>query len=89
MKKFGIISAAFLLMGMLFGSQAMAQGQIDFRTNSAQQCANVSQDGFTATFSFSGIQATEITNEKGTFSEIKMDGTYPSGKNLRCPLPTN
>ena len=87
MKKFGIISAAFLLMGMLFGSQAMAQGQIDFRTNSAQQCANVSQDGFTATFSFSGIQATEITNEKGTFSEIKMDGTYPSGNVGEPSLP--
>ena len=82
MKKFGIISAAFLLMGMLFGSQAMAQGQIDFRTNSAQQCANVSQDGFTATFSFSGIQA-----EKGTFSEIKMDGTYPSGNVGEPSLP--
>ncbi len=87
MKKFGIISAAFLLMGMLFGSQAMAQGQIDFRTNSAQQCANVSQDGFTATFSFSGIQATEITNEKGTFSEIKMDGTYPAGNVGEPSLP--
>ena len=87
MKKFGIISAAFLLMGMLFGSQVMAQGQIDFRTNSAQQCANVGQDGFTATFSFSGIQATEITNEKGTFSEIKMDGTYPSGNVGEPSLP--
>lgn len=87
MKKFGIISAAFLLMGLLFGSQAMAQGQIDFRTNSAQQCANVSQDGFTATFSFSGIQATEITNEKGTFSEIKMDGTYPAGNVGEPSLP--
>ena len=87
MKKFSIVSATFLLMGMLFGTQAMAQGRIDFRTNSAQQCANVGQDGFTATFSFSGIQATEITNEKGTFSEIKMDGTYPSGNVGEPSLP--
>ena len=79
MKKFSILTAMFLLMGMLFGSQAMAQGRIDFRTNSAQQCANVTEDGFTATFSFSGIQASEISTEKGVFSNLTMDGTYPSG----------
>ena len=79
MKRFSIITAMFLLMGMLFGTQVMAQGRIDFRTNSAQQCANVTEDGFTATFSFSGIQANEISTEKGVFSNITMDGTYPSG----------
>ena len=79
MKRFTIITAMFLLMGMLFGTQAMAQGRIDFRTNSAQRCANVTEDGFTATFSFSSIEATEINTEKGVFSNITMDGTYPSG----------
>ena len=79
MKRFSIITAMFLLMGMLFGTQVMAQGRIDFRTNSAQQCANVTEDGFTATFSFSGIQASEISTEKGVFSNLTMDGTYPSG----------
>ena len=87
MKKFSIITAAFLLMGMLFGSQAMAQGRIDFRTNSAQQCANVTEDGFTATFSFSGIQANEMNTEKGVFSNITMDGTYPSGNVGEPSLP--
>ena len=88
MKKFSIITAAFLMMGMLFGSQAMAQGRIDFRSNSAQECANVSKDGFTATFSFNGITATEISTEKGVFSEITMDGTYPAGNLGEPSLPT-
>ena len=91
MKRFSIITAMFLLMGMLFGSQAMAQGRIDFRTNSAQQCANVTEDGFTATFSFSSIQATDVNTEKGVFSTLTMDGTYPSG-NVGEPMllpPTN
>ena len=79
MKRFSIITAMFLLMGMLFGTQSMAQGRIDFRTNSAQRCANVTEDGFTATFSFSSIQATDINTEKGVFSNITMDGTYPTG----------
>ena len=87
MKRFSIITAAFLLMGMLIGSQAMAQGRIDFRTNSAQQCANVTDDGFTATFSFSGIQANEVNTEKGVFSNLTMDGTYPTGNVGEPSLP--
>ena len=62
MKKLNIITAMFLLMGMLFGTQAMAQGRIDLNgVKSAQKCANVTEDGFTATFSFSGIQANEVS----------------------------
>ena len=87
MKRFSIITAMFLLMGMLFGSQAMAQGRIDFRTNAAQQCANVTEDGFTATFSFSSIQATDVNTEKGVFSTLTMDGTYPSGNVGEPMLP--
>ena len=87
MKRLNIITAMFLLMGMLFGTQAMAQGRIDFRTNSAQQCANVTEDGFTATFSFSGIQANEMNTEKGVFSNLTMDGTIPSGNVGEPSLP--
>ena len=80
MKKNTLLTSAFLLMGMLFGSQAMAQGRIDLgKASSAQECANVTEAGFTASFSFSNIEAAEISNEKGVFSNLKMDGTYPSG----------
>jgi len=88
MKKFSIITAMFLLMGMLFGTQAMAQGRIDLNgAKSAQRCANVTEDGFTATFSFSSIQATEINTEKGVFSTLTMDDTYPSGNVGEPMLP--
>ena len=63
MKKSSLLSAAFLMIGLLFGAQAMAQGRIDFRTNSAQNCANVTDEGFTASFSFGSIDATEMTTE--------------------------
>ena len=46
---------------------------------SAQSCANVTDEGFTASFSFSSIDATEVTTEKGVFSNITIEGTYPSG----------
>ena len=87
MKRFSIITAMFLLTGMLFGTQAMAQGRIDFRTNAAQKCANVTEDGFTATFSFNGIKAAEVNTEKGVFSTLTMDGTYPIGNVGEPMLP--
>ena len=87
MKRFSIITAMFLLTGMLFGTQAMAQGRIDFRTNAAQKCANVTEDGFTATFSFNGIKAAEVNTEKGVFSTLTMEGTYPIGNVGEPMLP--
>jgi len=88
MKKFNIFAAALLFAGLLFGTQVMAQGRIDFgKTQSVQQCANVNEDGFTATFSFSGLEATEMNTEKGVFSNITMDGTYPAGNLGEPSLP--
>lgn len=79
MKKFGLLSAAFLMIGLLFGTQVMAQ-HINLGTaKSAQTCASVTDEGFTASFSFSGIDATEVSTEKGVFSYITMENTYPSG----------
>ena len=86
MKKFRLLSAAFLMAGLLFGTQMMAQGHIELgAAKSAQTCANVTDEGFTASFSFSSIDATEVTTEKGVFSTITMSGTYPSG-NVGDPM---
>ena len=88
MKRFSIISAMFLLMGMLFGSQVMAQGHIELgRAKSAQKCVNVTNDGFTATFSFSSIDAAEVNTEKGVFSNITMENTYSAGNVGEPSLP--
>ena len=88
MKKSLFLTMAILMSGLLFGTQAMAQGRIDFgKTSSAQQCANVTEDGFTATFSFSGLTANEMQTEKGLFSNITIEGTYPSGNVGEPSLP--
>ena len=87
MRKANILTAAFLLIGLLIGSTVSAQ-RIDLgRASSAQQCANVTSDGFTANFSFSSITATDVNTEKGVFSNITMDGTYPSGNIGEPSLP--
>ncbi len=88
MKKFGLLAAAFLMMGVLFGTQVMAQGHIELgAAKSAQTCANVTDKGFTASFSFSSIDATEVSTEKGVFSAITMDNTYPAGNVGEPSLP--
>ena len=87
MKKFGLLTAAFLMIGLLFGTQAMAQHIELGATKSAQSCANVTDEGFTASFSFSSIDAVEVSTEKGVFSNITMDNTYPSGMIGEPTLP--
>ncbi len=79
MKKFRLLSAAFLMIGLLFGTQVMAQHIELGVAKSAQTCAKVTDEGFTASFSFSSIDATEVNTEKGVFSDITMAGTYPTG----------
>ena len=88
MKKFRFLTAAFLMTGLLCGFQAMAQGRIDLgAAKSVQTCASVTDEGFAATFSFSSIEATEMSTEKGVFSNITMDNTYPSGNLGEPTLP--
>ena len=79
MKRTSLLTVAFLMIGLLFGTQVMAQHIELGAAKSAQNCANVTDEGFTASFSFSSIDATEVSTEKGVFSNITMEGTYPSG----------
>ena len=80
MKKFQLTKLAMALVVVMFGFQAFAQGRIELNgAKSAQQCNTASQDGLSATFSFGSIEATEVSTERGMFSELTMDGTYPAG----------
>ena len=88
MKRMRLLATAFLLIGLLIGLQANAQGRIELgRAKAAQQCANVTDAGFTASFSFSSIESVEMNTEKGVFSNIMMSNTYPSGNVGEPSLP--
>ena len=88
MKKNQLKKLAMALVVIMFGFQAFAQGRIELNAaKSAQQCTNVTKDGFSATFSFSGIDATEVSNERGVFSFLEMDGAYSSGNIGEPNLP--
>ena len=46
-----------------------------------------SMSGFSTTFSFNSIESEAISNEKGTFSEIYIDGSFPYGEVGSPSLP--
>ena len=66
MKKTSLLIA---VIGLLINVQTFAQGRIDFgKATTLQQCDKVSDDGFTATFSFNNLTAKDVKTEKGVFS---------------------
>ena len=84
-----LLLMASLMMGMLCSNVLLAQGHIDLgAAKSAQDCFNVTNDGFQATFSFAGIDAQQISTEKGVFSQLSMDGTIAAGNVGDPSLPT-
>lgn len=88
MKKVSFILTVILSVGMLFGSQAKAQGRIDLNgAKSAQTCVNNDKQGFSATFSFGSIESINVNTVKGEFSSILMDNTYQSGSIGTPSLP--
>lgn len=88
MKKASLLLTVVLSLGMLFGLQVKAQGRIDLNgAKSAQQCANLTEKGFNATFSFASIESSQINTEKGVFSEISMNNTFSCGNPGEPSLP--
>ncbi len=80
MKKSALLISALMLVGIFAQTQLMGQNYIDLgAAKSVQMCSNLTDDGFSATFSFNGINATEVSTEKGVFSHLTMDGTVPAG----------
>ena len=80
MKRASLLFSAFLMIGMLFSTQVMAQGRINLgRANSTSECADITLSGFNASFSYSSIESELINTEKGTFSRITMGNSVPGG----------
>ena len=85
MKKLSIL--LFLAMSTLF---AMAQnGRIDLRSTSSAEITHSDFTSLRATFSYGSIESMEVATERGTFSEIAIEGTYASGEIGTPELPAS
>ena len=67
---------------------AVAQnGRIDLRSTSSAAITRSDFNSLRATFSYGSIESIEIATERGTFSEIAIEGTYASGEIGSPELP--
>lgn len=80
MKRFTLF---FMLV--ISGLFAIAQnGRIDLRGESRAEITQSSFQTIRATFSYGALESAELSTERGVFSSIMLDGTYPSG-NIGAP----
>ena len=80
-----------LLILMAFGVMfAQAQsGRIDLRSTSSAEITHSDFNSLRATFSYGSIESIEVSTERGTFSEIAIEGTYASGEIGTPELPAS
>jgi hypothetical protein len=80
-----LVMLAVLVLSSMF---ALAQnGQIDLRSESKAEITRSEFTTLRAVFSYSSIESIEVATERGTFSEITLPGTYPSGEIGSPELP--
>lgn len=83
MKRFTLF---FMLV--ISGLFAIAQnGRIDLRSESKTEITQSSFQTIRATFSYGALESAELSTERGVFSSIMLDGTYPSGEIGSPELP--
>ena len=85
MKKLSIL---FVLVMTSF--LVMAQnGRIELRSDSKAEITNSSFSSLRAVFSYNSVESIEVSTARGTFSEITLPGTYPSGEIGTPELPAS
>ncbi len=69
---------------------ALAQnGRIDLRHETKAEITHSEFNNLRATFSYGSIESIEIATERGTFSEIAIEGTYATGEIGTPELPAS
>ena len=85
MKKLSLLIV--LALSTLF---ALAQnGRIDLRSISSAEITHSDFNSLRATFTYGSIESIEVNTERGTFSEIAIEGTYASGEIGTPELPAS
>ena len=81
----------FLLLVLAMSTMfAVAQnGRIDLRSESRAEITHSDFTSLRATFSYGSIESIEVSTERGTFSEIAIEGTYASGEIGTPELPAS
>ncbi len=68
-----------LILALAISTLGVAQAKIQLRSADKAECTQNSYNNLKASFSFSGLEATEFQNERGVFSTITMPNTVIGG----------
>ncbi len=77
----------FTLLLVAIGTSMMAQQKIQLRTADKAECVKSDMKTLKASFSFSGIEAYEMSNNRGVFSAISMPNTVIGGNEGDPQIP--
>ena len=72
---------------LALGMSAMAQQKIQLRSTDKAECVKSDFTSLKASFSFSGLEAYEMTNERGVFSTLTMPNTVMGGNEGAPQIP--
>ena len=79
----------FLVLALSIVSAHAQNGRIDLRHETKAEITHSEFNNLRATFSYGSIESIEIATERGTFSEIAIEGTYASGEIGTPELPAS
>ena len=79
----------FLVLALSTMLAVAQNGRIDLRHESKAEIVKSDFSSLRATFSYGSIESIELTTERGTFSEIAIEGTYASGEIGTPQLPAS
>ena len=82
-------SLIFILLAMSTLFAVAQNGRIDLRSTSRAEITHSDFNSLRATFSYGSIESVEVPTERGLFSEIVVEGTYPSGEIGTPQLPAS
>ncbi|MDR2083533.1 MAG: C25 family cysteine peptidase [Bacteroidales bacterium] len=87
MKKF-LLSVTFALMCIYSFAQSNVIVLQSSKNGAKQECTKDSFESFQAVFSFEKIESIDVSTEKGAFTAINIEGTYPTGHEGTPQLPS-
>ncbi len=76
-----------ILLSMMLSLSVMAQQNIQLRSVDKAECVKSDLTGLKATFSFSGLEANEVTTDRGVFSMLSMPNTVIGGNEGDPQIP--
>jgi gingipain K len=86
-KPYNMKKTFFILLSLMLSLGVMAQQKIQLRSVDKAECEKSDMTSLKATFSFSGLEANDVSTERGVFSMLTMPNTVIGGNEGDPQIP--